>query len=307
MESVCKYKKTKVVIFEKKKSNNEIVFHYGDNELDIVDSYVYLGINIKNNGTLKPAMESLCNQAIRAVLGMKSMYNFGITDISTKLKLFDSIIKPILLYGCEIWGFENTKVQIRFYKSILGLNRNCSNDVVFGELGEHPMQILCKIRIFKYWCNLFTKRHSLQYKLYSLLYRDCCYSVCKNWASNVRNLLFSLGMNDYWEHQEAINRDNYQCIFNDIKTRIRDQYIQEFFTNINNNARLEKYCIFKTEFVYEEYLNIMDQKARNEISKFRCSAHKLLVERGRYQNVERNRRICKNCNMNMVEDEYHFY
>ena len=50
----------------------------------------------------------------------------------------------------------------------------------------------------------------------------------------------------------------------------------------------------------------MDQKARNEISKFRCSAHKLLVERGRYQNVERNRRKCKNCNMNMVEDEYHF-
>ena len=104
-----------------------------------------------------------------------------------------------------------------------------------------------------------------------------------------------------------INRDNYQCIFNDIKTRIRDQFIQEFFTNINNNATLDKYCIFKTEFVYEEYLNIMDQKARNEISKFRYSAHKLLVGRGRYQNVERNRRICKNCNMNMVEDEYHFF
>ena len=183
-----KKKKTKVVIFEKKKSNNEIAFHYGDNELDIVDSYVYLGINIKNNGTLKPAMELLCNQAIRTVFGMKSIYNFGIMDISTKLKLFDSIIKPILLYGCEIWGFENNKaieaVQIRFYKSILGLNRNCSNVVVFGEL---PMQILCKIRIIKYWCNLITKRHSLQYKLYSLLYIDCCYTVCKNWASNVRN------------------------------------------------------------------------------------------------------------------------
>ena len=131
-------------------------------------------------------------------------------------------------------------VQIRFYKSIrglYGLNRNCSNVVVFGELGKLPMHIICKIRIFKYWCNLFTKRHSLQYKLYSLLYRDCCYTVCKNWASNVRNLLFSLGMNDYWEHQEAINCDNYQCIFNDIKTRIRDQYIQEYFTNINKKGK----------------------------------------------------------------------
>ena len=43
----------------------------GDNELDIVDSYVYLGINVKNNGTLKPAIEPLCNQAIRAVFGIK--------------------------------------------------------------------------------------------------------------------------------------------------------------------------------------------------------------------------------------------
>ena len=67
-------KKTKVVIFDKKKSNNEIVFHYVDNELDIVDSHVYLGINVKNNGTFLPAMESLCNQAIRAVFGIKSMY-----------------------------------------------------------------------------------------------------------------------------------------------------------------------------------------------------------------------------------------
>ena len=60
-------------------------------------------------------------------------------------------------------------------------------------------------------------------------------------------------MNDYWEHQEVINCDNYRCIFNDIKTRIRDIF-KIFFTNINNNARLEKCCIFKTEFVYEEYL-----------------------------------------------------
>ena len=52
-------------------------------------------------------------------------------------------------------------------------------------------------------------------------------------------------MNDYWEHQEAINCDNYQCIFNDIKTRIRYQYIQEFFTNINNNARPENIVFLK--------------------------------------------------------------
>ena len=29
------------------------------------------------------------------------------TDI---LKLFDSCVAPILLYGCEVWGYENTDI-----------------------------------------------------------------------------------------------------------------------------------------------------------------------------------------------------
>ena len=36
------------------------------------------------------------------------------------------------------------------------------------------------------------------------------------------------------------------------------------------------------------------------------SAHTLLLEKGRYHNIERGKRICQMCDMNDVEDEYHF-
>ena len=42
------------------------------------------------------------------------------------------------------------------------------------------------------------------------------------------------------------------------------------------------------------------------ITKFRVSAHTLLIEKGRYHNIERGKRICQMCDMNDVEDEYHF-
>ena len=29
-------------------------------------------------------------------------------NLAIKLKSFDSIVEPILLYGSEVWGFENT-------------------------------------------------------------------------------------------------------------------------------------------------------------------------------------------------------
>ena len=40
--------------------------------------------------------------------------------------------------------------------------------------------------------------------------------------------------------------------------------------------------------------------------KIRCSAQKLLIQQGRYMNVERNERLCLMCNLYIIEDEIHF-
>ena len=45
--------------------------------------------------------------------------------IDLQLKLFDTLIFPILTYGCEIWGYENTKqiekFRLQFCRNILGV------------------------------------------------------------------------------------------------------------------------------------------------------------------------------------------
>ena len=119
--------KTKTVIFCNRKSNINVNFNYGNNEIEIVDSYVYLGVYLNYNGKLTHAMNNNANQAIRALHGLKNLYKFEIMDVKTKTQLFDSIIMPILLYGSEIWGLQNVnnidKIQMGFYKSILGLIR----------------------------------------------------------------------------------------------------------------------------------------------------------------------------------------
>jgi hypothetical protein len=45
---------------------------------------------------------------------------------------------------------------------------------------------------------------------------------------------------------------------------------------------------------------------RQLFTKFRVSDHSLEIESGRYQNIMREERICKNCNLNEIGDEYHF-
>ena len=35
--------------------------------------------------------------------------------LDLQLQLFDQLILPILLYGCEIWGFEKITQTVAFY------------------------------------------------------------------------------------------------------------------------------------------------------------------------------------------------
>ena len=76
------------------------------------------------------------------------------------LHLFDHRICPILLYGCDHWGtlsafkinnnnqslFETfkdwdfEKLNIKFCKYLLGVNKTSTNIVVLSELGRYPDQ-----------------------------------------------------------------------------------------------------------------------------------------------------------------------
>jgi hypothetical protein len=48
-------------------------------------------------------------------------------SIECLLDLPDKIVKPILLYGCEVWGFSDNyvieKIHLKFYKLILHLSK----------------------------------------------------------------------------------------------------------------------------------------------------------------------------------------
>ena len=48
---------------------------------------------------------------------------------------------------------------------------------------------------------------------------------------------------------------------------------------------------------------------RKAICKLRLSAHNLLTETGRYakpKSMPRSERICEHCNLNLIENEFHF-
>ena len=113
---------------------------FDSNILEQVNEYCYLGIIINPSGTFKKALKALHNKALRAYHCLfKKFSNFDNVPISLLLKLFSSIVIPILLYCSEIWGlyilgkittfemFKNKMFKLinellKFCKRILGVH-----------------------------------------------------------------------------------------------------------------------------------------------------------------------------------------
>ena len=90
------------MVFEHQKSQTP-PFTYAGNEIEQVEIFKYLGMIMKYTRTLTPAIEYLCKAATRAMFGLqRRCQQLHLHDPIIKCKLFDTLVKPILCYGCEV-------------------------------------------------------------------------------------------------------------------------------------------------------------------------------------------------------------
>ena len=304
--------KTKICIFERKKSACNFRWYINQDPVEIVDEFCYLGIKFHYTGNLTKAVHALNEQALKAFNQLLSVFNKIELDIKTKLSLFDALVAPIILYGSEIWGIydikEVDKLNYKFCKIILGVRPQTSNAAVLGELGRFPLSVISSMRALKYWTKVSLSTDTLMNKLYD---QQCAMfnlfniqNVKKNsWCSSIKLFLNNLGYGYLFNDITAINTRTYTML----EQRIKDQYVQQWHDMVSNQPKLEYFNMFKCEFKYEKYLNAIENNIfRKHLTRFRLCSHSLEIETGRYNNIARNDRKCKMCSQNIVESEYHF-
>ena len=163
--------KTKIVVFSRGKIRNIPIFHFGDVNIEVVDHYNYLGIVFNYNGNFKKAQKRLYDQANKAMFSLITKARRLSLPIDIQLDLFNTLVMPIMTYGCEVWGFENCqlaeKLHLRFCKIILKCNSSTATCMVLGELGHFPVSNHIKAKIVNYWAKIINmKQHRLNKILY---------------------------------------------------------------------------------------------------------------------------------------------
>ena len=169
----------------------------------------------------------------------KEYYN----PIDLQLRLFDSLIEPVLLYSCEIWGFEDIslleRVHLQFLKKVLSVRTTTPNFMVYGETGRYPIEINIKIRMLNFWNKLLMNNDKLSGMLYQLLLDMHNGGYCNSkWTSYVKSILDHTGLSFVWNNQNVLDK-NYIKLY--IKQILCDQFIQKWFSDIGNSSRGQFY------------------------------------------------------------------
>ena len=236
--------KTKIIVFRNGGITKHIEkWYYQRTEIEIVSIYKYLGIYFTPRLIWTKTKELLAMQAQKAVSSIfRFQKQFGFFSPSDAFKLFDSMVKPIAMYGAEIWGYEYSeeieKIQTKFCKRYVGLHQNTADNFVLGECGRLPLAVSYMVQPIKYWIKL-TRMPNYRYprQCYQML-RSLTEADKITWATYIKKLLFEYGFGYAWIADEVGDINSFLSNFTQ---RIKDISLQNWRSSINNSSKADHY------------------------------------------------------------------
>ena len=166
--------KTKIMIFGTRQGQR-FNFNLGGHKIDICTDFKYLGVTFSRNRHFYQTKKHNVEQARKAMhVLFKRIRNL---DIPIDLYLFDHVILPIALYGCQIWSFENSQIienlHNDFLRQIFNLRESTPIYMLHAELGRHPIQINIKSSMIGFWLSIVNGKESkLSKLLYSMMLKE---------------------------------------------------------------------------------------------------------------------------------------
>ena len=141
-------------------------FTYAGRALEVVPHTKYLGLTFSQLSK-KTGFSSCADVLARA--GRQAMFamrrrarELGACLVEQQLMLFDVFVKPVLSYGCEVWGVDvldradcaSESVHRWFCRRIQGLPPQATSAVSLAELGRQPLHLFWVRQLVRYWNRL---------------------------------------------------------------------------------------------------------------------------------------------------------
>jgi hypothetical protein len=304
-------KKTNVVIFSKRQSQNQNeIYFFNGQTVNKMESYVYLGTIFSSNGKfIEAAKQAVQKARVSEILFWKYVKKFKFLSVNAIVRKFNQLVLPVLLYNCEIWGPMITDSQMEsivetFYrkslKRILGVSSHTPNSILYSILGCAPITGEIRYRTVKFYVEAMTTKEKINCKmaiekLKAIGHQYWCF-IESSIPEQDRNLNFE--MIDSQEKQELLFAT---------KEHIFEKFIARTTQQLEQSSKCLFYNqIFKPKlFGTKHFFGLKWCHSVQILTRLLCSSHKLLIETGRWQDIPTSERTCRFCLSEAIEDELH--
>jgi hypothetical protein len=139
--------KSKMMVFRKGGGRRKInEWRWEKDKIEEVKEFKYLGYVMNERNTAAAHVRELvkkANKIIGAVWGIGER-KFG-HDFRRRIMMFDSLVKSVMMYGAEIWGWREQEglegVQGKYLKWVLGVDRETPGYIVMEETKRDGIRI----------------------------------------------------------------------------------------------------------------------------------------------------------------------
>ena len=328
-------RKSEAVIFNRQFARRVAYkLYYQGADLEVKDLFVYLGMLFESVGGVAQVARRSLAKGRGACFGMlRRCESMGLHNMYIKCRLFDTLVRPVLLYGCEVWGpavlkrgcfrgsgflTEMEKFHKGFLRSCLGVRKSVPDAVVMLELRRQPIA-LCMLRQLMGFAERVWAREGddvvkiAMQESFSLAQRG----VRQCWAAQLMGCLGAHGvvsregdvvcggacldvgsLQDQWVESMAASElpMSIRSIPDEERTGFKVRKYVKWFADVA--------CDVHDTFWYQ----LSNPRDITAVARFRMASHNLNVERQRFagpSRVGRSGRVCVCCSLGEVEDELH--
>ena len=211
--------KTQVVHFRKKtKQRSKYTFKIGQQIIQTVPKYKYLGIFVDEFLTFNDCAQILADSSGRAlgavVAKFKELSNCGYKSF---VKLYNCNVVPVLSYGAAIWGFNMDKAAEKIHNQALryfmGVNKYAPNMFLQGDSGWLPPKYIFHKAMLRYWNRLCSLDNSVIAKqIFNCVLHTG--NTNSTWMNNVKQIFQALNLMSAYRDRRKVNLKICDIIFN---------------------------------------------------------------------------------------------
>ena len=223
----------------------------------------------------------------------------------SELLCLDTVIREGTEIEHRYSSFLPEKIQVKFAKMVLGVNKSAVNSATLAELGLLPLSIQGLKLSVGFWHHVLDSSDN---SLVKNAYLDSK-NINTGFSSKVKLLFQKINFTHVWENEGTFK---IKALMRAVWRKLKERFISFWQNNLFNDDhnpngnKIRTYRKIKDKYELEKYLlSDIDRHAVSTFAKLRISNSKLFIEAGRHYKIPLEQRMCRLCQVEL-EDENHF-